>query len=136
MDQTKDYRQLNDTISGLLLLQKSNLLLPSLKEAVRLEPYNSMNIALLLPDRSNSTFICHHLPNFIQGHPTDNLVSKLLESVFLTLRPLVSKKQSSAKASTWCTLSPANKQSTELVLELALNIGVTVSLHIPNILQI
>lgn len=32
--QVKDHNQLNNTISGLLLLQKSNLLLPALREAV------------------------------------------------------------------------------------------------------
>lgn len=64
----------------------------------------------------------------LQCHSTDNLVSKLLESVFMTLRPLVTQSgKSSDNGSGWGMLSPANKHSTGLLLELALQIGIMVS---------
>ena len=49
----------------------------------------------------------------------------------MTLRPLVSSQsKSSDSGSGLSMLSPANKQSTGLLLELALQIGITVSLNI------
>ena len=46
----------------------------------------------------------------------------------MTLRPLVSQSRSHDSGVGWSMLSPANKQSTGLLLELALQIGITVSL--------
>ena len=46
----------------------------------------------------------------------------------MTLRPLVSQSRSYDSGVGWSMLSPANKQSAGFLLELALQIGITVSL--------
>lgn len=61
----------------------------------------------------------------IQGHTADSVVHKLLESVLGTLKPLVSHSPSSSESGVGL-LSPASEQSVGLLLELALEMGITV----------
>lgn len=53
-------------------------------------------------------------------------MANLLQSVLCTVRPLLTSATSGSVAS----LSPASEHSTSLLLELALLIGITVSLHV------
>ena len=51
----------------------------------------------------------------------------------MTLRPLVTQSKSCDSGSGQGMLSPANKQSTGLLLKLALQIGITVSIKLKRL---
>lgn len=59
------------------------------------------------------------------GHTADSVVSRLLQSLLGTLRPLVSGREGEENHRS--LLSPSNERSARLLLELALEIGTTVS---------
>ncbi len=59
------------------------------------------------------------------GHTADTIVSKLLQSLLGTLKPLVSGMEGGEGRKR--LLSPSNERSAVLLLELALEIGIRVS---------
>ena len=69
--------------------------------------------------------------SYLQGHTADTVCTKLLESVLGTLKPLVASFTVTCHRSVdQGSLSPASEHSTGLLLQLALDIGITVGIII------
>ena len=62
-------------------------------------------------------------PFSLQGHSANVAVSKLMDSVLGTVKPLFSRASDGSQS----LLSPASERSTGLLLELALEIGIVVN---------